>query len=170
MTPQEARFVDEYLIDLSAKQAAIRAGYSPRTAHSQGSRLTKKREIADAISVAQAERSRRTGISADRVLREYARIAFARTADIVSWDAAGNVTLRASEDLSEDDAAAVAEVVQTPTPHGLKLSVKLHSKDGALRALSAHLGIGHSSKGETDPLELIAGDTDPEIKDNGSSS
>lgn len=164
---QQQRFVDEYLCDLNATQAAIRAGYSVKTAGSQGGRLIKSGPVADAIKVALAERSRRTGITADRVLREYARIAFAKVPDIIGWDAQGNVQLRASVDISEDDAAAIAEVTQTPTPHGMKLSVKLHSKDAALRALSAHLGIGHSNTGSVDATRLIGGDTDPEVDDRG---
>lgn len=70
MSPKQKRFVAEYLGDLNATQAAIRAGYSPRTAASMGHDLLKKPEIAAAIEAAQAERARRTEITADRVLAE----------------------------------------------------------------------------------------------------
>ena len=76
MTAKQERFVEEYLIDLNATQAAIRAGYSPKTANEQGARLLAKVSVQTAISKAQAERSRRTGINQDRVIRELAKVAF----------------------------------------------------------------------------------------------
>ena len=70
LTEKQQRFVDEYLIDLNATQAAIRAGYSARTAAEQGSENLRKPHIADAIARARQEQQERTGITADRVLRE----------------------------------------------------------------------------------------------------
>jgi hypothetical protein len=69
MTPKQRRFVDEYLLDLNATQAAIRAGYSARTAEQQGPRLLGNVEIAEAIQAAQQARSERVQITADDVLR-----------------------------------------------------------------------------------------------------
>jgi phage terminase small subunit len=68
MTPKQQRFVNEYLIDLSATQAAIRAGYSEKTAHSQGPRLLENVEVKAAIEKALAEREKRTEITQDWVL------------------------------------------------------------------------------------------------------
>ena len=65
---RQARFVEEYLIDLNATQAAIRAGYSNKTAYSQGQRLLKKVEVAAAIQAAQIEVSRRANIAVDDVV------------------------------------------------------------------------------------------------------
>jgi phage terminase small subunit len=62
------RFVEEYLIDLNATQAAIRAGYSEKTAKSQGQRLLTNVDIARAIARAQGERTERTNITQDYVL------------------------------------------------------------------------------------------------------
>lgn len=76
LTPKQQRFVGEYLVDLNATQAAIRAGYSARTAGKIGSENLSKPEIAAAVSAAQDERAKRTGITADRVLQELALIAF----------------------------------------------------------------------------------------------
>jgi hypothetical protein len=69
MTPRQRRFVDEYLLDLNATQAAIRAGYSPRTANEQGARLLANASIAAAIQAAQQARSKRVQITTDDVLR-----------------------------------------------------------------------------------------------------
>ena len=68
LTKKNEVFCDEYLIDLNATQAAIRAGYSVESAGSIGSELLKKPEIRARIDRAMAERSKRTGINADRVL------------------------------------------------------------------------------------------------------
>ena len=67
-TAKQERFVEEYLIDLNATQAAIRAGYSKKTSYSMGQRLLKNVEVAAAIAKAQGARSKRTGITQDYVL------------------------------------------------------------------------------------------------------
>lgn len=68
VTPKQAAFVNEYLIDLNATQAATRAGYSAKTAGQQGERLLKNVEIAQAVQKAMDERAKRTQIDADYVL------------------------------------------------------------------------------------------------------
>jgi phage terminase small subunit len=70
MTPLQSAFVDEYLIDLNATQAAIRAGYSVDTARQIGCENLAKPDIADAIAVAKAKRSEETGVTAVWVLTE----------------------------------------------------------------------------------------------------
>ena len=69
LTDKQAAFVREYLVDLNATQAAIRAGYSERTAYSVGQRLLKNVEIQRAVAAAQAKRARRVEIKAEDVLR-----------------------------------------------------------------------------------------------------
>ena len=63
MTDKQARFCEEYMIDLNATQAAIRAGYSPKTANEQAARLLANVSIQNRIAQLQAEQSRRTGVS-----------------------------------------------------------------------------------------------------------
>lgn len=75
-------FVEEYLVDLNAKQAAIRAGYSPRTAQSQGSRLLTNVEVLREIDKAKAERLERTKTDADWVLNRLVEEAEADIADL----------------------------------------------------------------------------------------
>lgn len=89
MNSRQATFVEEYLRDLNATQAAIRAGYSAKTASSQGERLLRNVEIATAITAAKAARSERTKIDADWVLTRLADEAEADVADI--YDDAGNL-------------------------------------------------------------------------------
>jgi phage terminase small subunit len=76
LTPKQQAFVDQYLVDLNATNAALRAGYSQKTAYSIGHENLNKPEIAAAVATAMAEREKRTHITQDRVLQELARLAF----------------------------------------------------------------------------------------------
>ena len=69
LTDKQQRFVDEYLIDLNATQAAIRAGYSEKTAQQMGSENLSKPVIQEAIAIAQDKRAERTEISQDYVIK-----------------------------------------------------------------------------------------------------
>lgn len=89
MTPKQAAFVAEYLIDLNATQAAIRAGYSAKTAEKIGSENIRKPEVAAAIAAAQQERSQRTKVDADWVLQRLHSEATADLADL--YDAQGGL-------------------------------------------------------------------------------
>lgn len=89
MTPKQEAFVREYLIDLNATKAAMRAGYSERTAEKIGSENLKKPELAQAIQVAQAARAERTQVDADWVLRRLHNEASADLSAI--YDDAGNL-------------------------------------------------------------------------------
>jgi phage terminase small subunit len=83
LNDKQARFVEEYLLDLNAKQAAIRAGYSRRTAEAQGSRLLSHVKVAAAIAAAQSARSERTDITADMVLQHWWAIGTANANDLI---------------------------------------------------------------------------------------
>lgn len=89
MTPKQRAFVLEYLVDLNATQAAIRAGYSARTANEQGARLLANVSVAQAIAAAQASRMERTKVDADWVLTRLAAEASADVADL--YDESGRV-------------------------------------------------------------------------------
>lgn len=140
MTPKQQRFVDEYLIDLNATQAAIRAGYSKHTAKSIGQENLTKPDIAHAIAEAQQERSERTQITQDSVLRELALIGFANAGDYFDWGPDG-IRVRDKDGLTREQQAVVAEVSETKTEHGGTVRVKLHDKRGALVDCGRHLGM-----------------------------
>src|ERR1700691_273282 len=80
-TLRQARFVAEYLVDLNGKQAAIRAGYSPKTAEVQACRLLRNAQVQAAVADAQKQRIARTEVTADRVIAELAMLGFANMAD-----------------------------------------------------------------------------------------
>ena len=73
-TSKQSRFVQEYLVDLNGKQAAIRAGYSAKTAEVQASRLLRNAKVQQALQAAMQARSRRTEVTADRVVAEFAKL------------------------------------------------------------------------------------------------
>lgn len=99
-----------------------------------------KTSVSDAIERAMAERSRRTGITADRVLNELAKIGFANATDIINF---GTATVK--EDSSRDDTACIQSIkVKTiPTEDGdiTEREVKLYDKKAALELIGRHLGM-----------------------------
>lgn len=145
LSPKQRAFAGEYLIDFNATQAAIRAGYSERTAYSQGQRLLKKVEVKAAIEKAIDERNARTRVTADRVIKELARAAFSDMRSYAQWGPQG-VTLRESEALSQDDSAAVTEVSESYSENGRTLKFKLAHKDSALKMLAQHTGVFDSDR------------------------
>lgn len=80
------RFCEEYLTDLNATQSAIRSGYSKKTAGSIGQRLLKNVEIQNRIKELMEERSKRTEITADKVLEELGSVAFNREIECIGRD------------------------------------------------------------------------------------
>lgn len=161
LTKQQIRFVEEYLIDLNATQAAIRAGYSARTAGSQGQRLLKNVEIQNAIAERQKILSDKTSITAQKVLNEYAKIAFSDIKEVLSWDEEGRVSVYQSEDI---DTSFVQSIQQTTTESDFatvyKLNVKLYDKLKALDALSKHLGLFNASTTEQLKEQLMQAQID----------
>lgn len=144
----QAAFIAEYLVDLNATQAAIRAGYSARTAHAAGNRLLKEPEIAAAIAEAMAKRSEKTGITAERVLEEFAKIGFADIRQIFS--PAGG--LRLPSELEDDAAASIASIEVVVRPSGEVdedgnrqvehvHKIKTWDKVAALTQIGRHLGM-----------------------------
>ena len=140
MTKKQKRFVEEYLIDLNATQAAIRAGYSPDSARDIGCENLTKPNIKAAIDRAMAERSRRTGINQDRVIQEIAKLAFLNPVDVIDMDEA---TVRG--EAHRDDTASIAsvKVKNIPTDDGAitEREVKTYDKLKALELLGKHLGM-----------------------------
>lgn len=154
LTDRQKVFCEEYLIDLNATQAAIRAGYSPATANRIGSRLLTNVVIRARIEKAMAERSKRTGINADRVLRELARIAFVNAADVIDFQTATIVS-----GASEDDTAAIAsfsvKTIPTADGEGIEREIRLFDKLKALELLGKHLGLFNNDPEVNTPVTII---------------
>lgn len=136
LTQKQKLFIDEYLIDLNATQAAIRAGYSPNNADKIGSELLGKTRVSDAIKTAMAERSKRTGVNADRVVQELAKIAFVNATKVIDPK-----TAMVREDALPEDTAAIQSVkVKTFGEDGLEREIKMADKLKALELLGAIWG------------------------------
>lgn len=165
LTAKQQRFVDEYLIDLNATQAAIRAGYSKKTASSQGERLLRNVEVRKYLAAQREELQGRAKITQDMVLRELAKIGFSDIRKVVRWGETmvrmidgeeecaedmvpyHGLALIDSIEIDDDTAGAISEVSQGK--EGLK--VKLHDKKGALVDIGRHLGMfGHGGPSELD--------------------
>lgn len=137
LTEKQKRFIEEYLIDLNATQAAIRAGYSVKTADQQASRMLTNVKVQQAIAEKMAERSRRTGINQDRVLTELAKIAFVNADDVINAEDATT-----KEEASRDDLAAIQSIkVKKFGEDGVEREIKLADKLKALEMLGRHLGM-----------------------------
>ena len=139
LTEKQQRFVDEYLIDLNATQAAIRAGYSVKTADVQGSRMLGNVKVQQAIAEAMAERSKRTGVNQDRVVLELAKIAFVKMTDIV--DCKGRI----KDTATDDDLSCIESIKYKESDNefggSVEREVKISPKLKALELLGKHLGM-----------------------------
>ncbi|MCK0507921.1 terminase small subunit [Aromatoleum anaerobium] len=174
LNDKQRRFVAEYLIDLNATQAAIRAGYSERTAGSQGFDLLKKPEIQAWVTEEMKAREQRTEITQDRVLAELAKIGFADIRRAVKWgdgiavtdpesgavEISNGVALIGSKEIDDATAASISEVSQTA--QGIK--IKMHDKRAALVDIGRHLGmftdkVEHTGK-DGGPIETADVTTD----------
>lgn len=156
ITPQQQRFVDEYLIDPdNAAAAAKRAGYSIKNAASLACNLLKHPGVAKAVKEAMGQRAKRLGITQDRVLQELALIGFAKLSDAVTMHEDGDASVD-MKGLSESNKQP-AEVIVTITKGKnagksvIVKSVKLADKVSALEKIGKHLGmfkeqVEHSGK------------------------
>jgi len=159
LSDQQRRFVEAYLVDPNGAKAAIAAGYSAKTAAVQASRLLRSPAVAAALAAARARLSAATGITAERVVAELARIGFAKITDIVAWrsnvsemgevenkdgvpelvlNIVNQVQFTDSDKLAPELAAAIAEISKSSTG---TIKVKMHDKVAALTKLGLHFGV-----------------------------
>lgn len=158
LTAKQKAFVAEYLIDLNATQAAIRAKYSEKTAEQAGSRLLSNVKVQEAVQEAMKNREQRTQITQDKVLNEIAKIAFANGTDFASlmtgmkkekvWNEETQeyeeieverqfVQFVDTDTLPPDKKAAIAAIKETR--YGI--AVESCDKVKALELLGRHLGM-----------------------------
>ncbi len=143
LTPKQAKFVQEYLRDRNGTQAAIRCGYSKKTARQQGARLLSKAAVREAVNTRVEKDAARFELDRDEMLRELRRIA---TADLSqAFDESGS--LKKLHEIPEDVRRAIAGLEHNE--FGPKL--KLWDKNAALKMALTHLGeltekVEHSGK------------------------
>lgn len=148
LTPKQAAFVAEYLVDLNATQAAIRSGYSKRTARAIGAENLTKPAIAAAITAAQAGRAKRVEVTADRILEELAFVGFSRITDFAVNPDTGDLTI--GEGADPEAVRAVRALEHTllkrigrgaSKAEIIKTKLRLWDKLGALKLMGQHLGM-----------------------------
>lgn len=156
LTDLQKKFIKEYLIDLNITAAALRAGYSEKTAYSIGQETFNKPHIQAAIQKEMNKRARRTEITADKVLEEYAKLGFSDVTDYLQVvtervlvghdketgepisDISQFVLMKDTKDIPPEKLAAISEVKQHKDG---SISFKLHDKRGALDSIAKHLGM-----------------------------
>lgn len=131
LTKKQRLFVREYLVDLNATQAAIRAGYSAKTAHSAGPRMLTNVGVQAAIQEAMGKRAEKLELSADTVLRELARVALADVGQ--AYDENGQ--LKPFSEMPEDVRRSISYVEDTE----MGRKARFWDKTKALDLLGKHL-------------------------------
>lgn len=159
LTPKQRRFVDEYLIDLNATQAAIRAGYSEKTAFSIGTENLRKPLVQKEIEKRRHDLEQRTEITQDRVLRELANIGFAKATDYAEIEGP-MVTIKPTAEMSPEQVSAIAGIEQGN--FGIKL--KLYDKLKALELLGKHLGLFEKPEAAPHTVHPLISDLMEELK------
>jgi phage terminase small subunit len=146
ISARQENFCREYCIDRNGSAAAIRAGYSKAAASQQASRMLANVKIKTRIAELLSESAARQEATLDKVMAELSAVAFANMSDFGSW-AVNNFTLKASEQLSQEQLKAVESVAETSSKTGEpQLRIRLHSK---LRALELLLRIHEMKEIET---------------------
>lgn len=165
LSKKQLRFVQEFLVDLNATQAAIRAGYSKKTADVQGSRLLSKAKVKAKIEAGQKKLSEKIEITQERVLREYAKIAFLDPSTF--FDKGG--ALLPIHDIPKESIAALSgiDIVKRSIQEGDDLpeleetkKIKVWDKVKALDSLARHLGLFEKDNDQKKPVNIILTDSD----------
>jgi len=139
LSARQRLFVESYLADGDATAAALKAGYCRTQAAKEGRRLRRLPQVEKALAAGLRAKALRERVNESQVRQELARIAFADISEFLSWDDEG-VHLRPMDELTADQTACVAEIVEGAGKTGKTLRVKLHGKLAALAALSRLFG------------------------------
>jgi phage terminase small subunit len=147
LTDKQEQFCREYLLDFNATQAAIRAGYSKRTANEQGARLLANVSVQNFLQIKKEKLESKSDITREKVLAEYAKLAFFNVQDMLTVDNA----LRPIRDLDANVAAAIVGIdTQDMTVEdmviGKTIKLKLADKRAALDSICRVLGYNSPDK------------------------
>jgi phage terminase small subunit len=139
LTPKQKLFCKYYLISLNATDAAIKAGYSKKTANRIGTENLSKPVIREYLESQMKKREEKLDITADKVINEIAKLAFANTTDILEITDRGVVI----KDLTKLDTSCISSAEEVFDKEGMRLGVKikLHDKTKNLELLGRHLGL-----------------------------
>ncbi|MEO5334296.1 MAG: terminase small subunit, partial [Magnetococcus sp. YQC-5] len=140
---KQARFVEEYLVDLNATQAAVRAGYSAKTAKQVGYENLTKPHLQSAIQNYQKQLAAEAGVTPEKIVKELTKLAFLEIKDLFDHD----WNLKNASQVPEHVKAAITSVSKSTTPAGIStVKVTLTNKLGAIDLLGRVLGIFNQDK------------------------
>lgn len=170
LTPKQEAFVAQYLLDLNATQAAIRAGYSEKTAQQQGSRLLLNVLVQEAIAKGREKTAAKLEITKERIVEELAKIGFSNMLDYMRAGTDGDPYLDFSN-LTREQAAALAEVTVEDFKDGRgedardvrRIKFKLHDKKGALVDMAKMLGFMIEKHEHSGEISLTVSQEDAEL-------
>lgn len=136
LTMKQQLFVDEYPKDWNATQAALRAGYSKRTAHVIGGQNLQKLAIQQALASKKELLAKKCGISTERLVKEWDCMAYQNPDDLIEIDGNGYATFRKWQDIPESVKRSMSEIQTiTHTDGRVTFKVKFYNKQVALRNL-----------------------------------
>ena len=162
LSAKRQRFIEEYLIDLNGKQAAIRAGYTPASASVTASRLLANDNVKNEVARRQAHFSEKLCINTENVINELANIAFGNLGDFISIDRDGGLRLVKDAFLDREKTAALSNVVAEIKADGSQtIRLTAANKTAALMGLSRHLGL-FDQKSRPSKVEDLAVPSDRE--------
>ena len=140
LTPKQRTFVREYQLDLNATQAAIRAGYSAKTARSQGQRLLTNVDIRALVRQGQERLAAKAEVTKEGIVEHCRQIMETELRDVLSWDGK-TLTVKAFKDIPGAVHPSIESIKQTKGADGsTRLEVKLHDKLRAISELNKMLG------------------------------
>lgn len=164
LTEKQAAFVQAYLIDPNGKKAAISAGYAAGSAEVTAAKLLRVPKVAAELNRRRVALQVQSGVTPEKVLAELAKLGFADIRQVIEWHAVERqlfdekgepadvpavvVSIKDSDDMSGDAAAAIAEVSQSKDG---AIKVKMHDKLGSLVRIGQHLGMFKAPAGADDP-------------------
>lgn len=154
LTAKQQRFVDEYMIDCNATQAAIRAGYSKKSAEKIGHQLLEKTRVICAIKELQKAARKKAIITFDRLLLENRAMALSNIDDYLTFDASG-VSIKDSRTLTRRQLSAISEVSETRTDKSVTVKFKLHNKIAAGETIIKMLGFGTDKDDDAAKIEKV---------------
>ncbi len=163
MTPKRQRFVQEYLKDCNGTQAAIRAGYSSKTAGSQAERLLRNVALKQAVDTGLAKRTETLGISKADNLSWLARVRDTSVPDVVGWNpTTGTMSVKAFDSLTPEQRSAIESFEVDPGKHGQRVKIKFRDSIRAQELILKVLGqIEPPEKREWRPLSIWIGVAPP---------
>lgn len=167
LSERQKRFCEEYIIDLNGTKAYMRAGYKPKNNNVscvQSSKLLSNANITAYIHELRTKQQEITGITANKVLTELAKIGFSNIKDYLSYDAEG-VEFKSSEEVNNSEVISSIESQKTITRSGgqgenkeeterVNFKLKLYDKVKALELLGKHLDIFNEKTQNSNPVPV----------------